>query len=77
MTRLGLALLVAIGLFGRPYEATEPMLDAAGRALLDPLRDEALRPVELIARLDLAASSVVADIGAVGKPADDRHQGRR
>lgn len=64
MTRLDVALLVAIGLFGRPSEATEPVLDAAGRALLDPLRDEALRPVELIERLDLAASAVVADIGA-------------
>jgi SAM-dependent methyltransferase len=39
-------------------------LDAVGRMMLDPLRDKALDPAGLIARLDLAPDAVVADIGA-------------
>jgi SAM-dependent methyltransferase len=39
-------------------------LDAQGRNMLDPLRNEALRPSELIKRLNLAPDLVIADIGA-------------
>ncbi len=39
-------------------------LDGPGRLMLDPLRDEGLRPQALIARLGLPADAVVADIGA-------------
>jgi trans-aconitate methyltransferase len=39
-------------------------LDAQGRAMLDPIREQALKPIELIARLHLAPTATVADIGA-------------
>ncbi len=39
-------------------------LDAQARAMLDPIREEALRPRELIARLRLPPTAVIADIGA-------------
>ena len=42
----------------------EAPLDGQGRAMLDPLREESLRPAELIARLHLRADAVVADVGA-------------
>ncbi|HEY1548137.1 MAG TPA: class I SAM-dependent methyltransferase [Kofleriaceae bacterium] len=39
-------------------------LDAVGRMMLDPLREHALEPSALIARLAPAPDAVVADIGA-------------
>jgi ubiquinone/menaquinone biosynthesis C-methylase UbiE len=39
-------------------------LDAVGRMMMDPLRNQALDPPALIARLDLAPDAVVADVGA-------------
>jgi trans-aconitate methyltransferase len=39
-------------------------LDYEGRKLLDPVRFEALRPAELIHRLELRSDARVADIGA-------------
>lgn len=39
-------------------------LDPQGRQMLDPIRKEALRPTELVARLHLPPNAVVADIGA-------------
>jgi SAM-dependent methyltransferase len=44
--------------------ADEPALDGQGRAMLDPIREQALRPQALLARLRLAPTAVVADIGA-------------
>ena len=39
-------------------------LDAAGRALLDAIRNEALHPADLVKRLKLHPDMIVADIGA-------------
>jgi ubiquinone/menaquinone biosynthesis C-methylase UbiE len=39
-------------------------LDARGRQMLDPLREEALHPRDLIAHLALRPTDVVADVGA-------------
>jgi len=39
-------------------------LDAQGRAMLAPIRTEALRPDELLARLHLRGTETVADVGA-------------
>jgi 2-polyprenyl-3-methyl-5-hydroxy-6-metoxy-1,4-benzoquinol methylase len=41
-----------------------PELDSQGRMMLDALREEALHPRELIARIGLRAGDVVADVGA-------------
>jgi ubiquinone/menaquinone biosynthesis C-methylase UbiE len=39
-------------------------LDRQARDMLDPLREQALRPEELVRRLRLAPDAVVADVGA-------------
>jgi SAM-dependent methyltransferase len=39
-------------------------LDGMGRQMLDPLREQTLRPTELVARLKLRADATVADVGA-------------
>jgi putative glutamine transport system substrate-binding protein len=39
-------------------------LDGQGRSMLNPIREEALHPAELIARLKLAPDRVIADVGA-------------
>ena len=39
-------------------------IDAAGRAMLDPMRFRALSPPDLVARLHLDPTSTVADVGA-------------
>jgi 2-polyprenyl-3-methyl-5-hydroxy-6-metoxy-1,4-benzoquinol methylase len=39
-------------------------LDAQGQQMLSPLREQTLHPTELIARLHLRRSDVVADVGA-------------
>jgi SAM-dependent methyltransferase len=41
-----------------------PAFDPQGQAMLDPLREEALRPAELVRRLQLRPSDRVADLGA-------------
>ena len=41
-----------------------PHLDGQGQAMLDPLREEALHPREVIERLRLPRNAVVADVGA-------------
>jgi ubiquinone/menaquinone biosynthesis C-methylase UbiE len=43
---------------------TAPPLDGQGRAMLEPIREEALQVDALIRRLRLAPDSVVADVGA-------------
>jgi ubiquinone/menaquinone biosynthesis C-methylase UbiE len=55
--------LLALGAAAR---AKGPLdgLDGQARAMLDPLREQALRPAELIARMQVRPDSVVADIGA-------------
>jgi SAM-dependent methyltransferase len=58
-----LALVLLIALLARP-EAVAPGLDAQSRAMLDPLREQALHPGELIERLHLPPDAVVADLGA-------------
>lgn len=59
-------LVLALSLLVSAVAAQEPQghLDAQGRAMLDPLREQALRPREVIARLRLAPNAVVADVGA-------------
>ena len=39
-------------------------LDAVGKQMLDPLREQTLHPTELVARLKLRSDAVVADVGA-------------
>jgi SAM-dependent methyltransferase len=39
-------------------------LDAVGKQMLDPLREQTLHPAELMARLQLRPDSIVADVGA-------------
>jgi SAM-dependent methyltransferase len=41
-----------------------PTLDPQGRAMLDPIRKEALRPEQLVARLGVAPTATIADIGS-------------
>jgi SAM-dependent methyltransferase len=61
MIRRALAVAVAVAL--APPVAADA-LDAQGRAMLDPLREESLRPGELVARLRLRPDAIVADVGA-------------
>jgi SAM-dependent methyltransferase len=44
--------------------AAADALDAQARAMLDPIRNEALHPSELIARLRLRPTDAIADVGA-------------
>jgi ubiquinone/menaquinone biosynthesis C-methylase UbiE len=57
------AIAALVGLAGVAF-GDAPALDAQGRAMLDSLREEALRPAALIARLALAPDDVIADVGA-------------
>ena len=41
-----------------------PPLDAMGKDMLNPIREQALRPVDLIARLHLSPEARIADVGA-------------
>ena len=59
-----LALVLLAGCHRTSSVPTAPTLDPAGRLLLDPVRDDALRPQALLARLRLPADAIVADIGA-------------
>jgi 16S rRNA G1207 methylase RsmC len=58
-----IAALALLALFARP-EAVAPGLDAQSRAMLDPLREQALHPTELVERLHLPPDATVADLGA-------------
>jgi len=58
------AALVAIAALSCSSRSDPAKLDAVGRMMLDPLRDRALDPPALIARLALAPDAVVADVGA-------------
>jgi SAM-dependent methyltransferase len=60
--RSKLVLLAFAALVG--CSPTPPPLDPQGRAMLDPIRLEALRPEALIAQLELRSADVVADVGA-------------
>jgi ubiquinone/menaquinone biosynthesis C-methylase UbiE len=55
---VSLAVVVALG------PALGDELDPVERTMLDPLREQALHPRELIARLQLAPTAVIADVGA-------------
>ena len=44
--------------------AAHPPLDGMGKAMLDPIREQALRPAELVTRLRLPPDAAVADVGA-------------
>jgi SAM-dependent methyltransferase len=55
---------LVVGLtFAVPARAADP-LDAQGRAMLDPLREESLRPAELVSRLQVRPDAIIADVGA-------------
>src|SRR5258706_4214915 len=56
--------VVALALVPSSTRAAAEELDAQGRAMLDPLREQALRPAALIARLGLDKAAMVADVGA-------------
>jgi SAM-dependent methyltransferase len=66
----GLAMIVALAAMPTacrksppPSDSCNP-LDRAGRDLLSPMREHALPPEDLIARLHLRGDEVVADVGA-------------
>ena len=44
--------------------ADGPALDGMGRAMLDPLRDETLRPDDTIRRVGIRRQATIADLGA-------------
>src|SRR5438105_5885682 len=52
--------VAAVGLAEDPERALDPQ----GRAMLDPIRTQALHPEELVTRLHLAPDATVADVGA-------------
>jgi 16S rRNA G1207 methylase RsmC len=58
-----IAPLALLCLLARP-EAAPAGLDAQSRAMLDPLREQALHPGELVERLHLPPDATVADLGA-------------
>jgi SAM-dependent methyltransferase len=66
LVRAALVLALAVALAdGKAVSRLDARaLDGAGRAMLDPIRVEALRPDALLARLGLAPDAQVADVGA-------------
>jgi hypothetical protein len=58
------AVLVLLLVTSCEQGSSKAPLDYEGRKLLDPVRFEALRPAELIQRLELRSDARVADIGA-------------
>jgi SAM-dependent methyltransferase len=64
MTRLTLIATFALFAFSARAGSPTDSLDPQGRQMLDPIRNQALHPSDLIARLHLAPNAVVADIGA-------------
>lgn len=59
---VGAALL--LGITGFCHADGPVALDPQARAMLDPIRNEALRPTELVALLRLVSNATVADVGA-------------
>lgn len=66
--RLGMAgLVIATLLYPQGCDNSRPVkpqLDAAGRMLLDSVRDDGIQPTALLAYLRLPADATVADVGA-------------
>lgn len=60
VTAGAIALAVAMGV----ARADRPALDGMGRAMLDPLRVETLRPDDTIRRVGIRHDAAIADIGA-------------
>jgi ubiquinone/menaquinone biosynthesis C-methylase UbiE len=56
--------LGAVALIGGVAAADGPALDGMGRAMLDPLREETLRPDDTIRRVGIQREATIADVGA-------------
>ncbi len=63
-TRVGLALLVLVWVMAAQADDLRSKLDAQGRAMLDPIREQALHPREVVTRLHLRPTDSIADVGA-------------
>ena len=56
--------LAIVALAASAVSADGPSLDGMGRAMLDPLRVETLRPDDTIRRVGIRRDAVIADVGA-------------